>query len=468
LVSKIALATKIDISVKQLFLYPTIAQLATLLKKSDPKRDPIEPSHSTSQLENPPISSGELIVSHSSPYFQLERRSLLSLLAAKKIQPVNAAALGYLPNSILEKSDLSREEILEQWFDNLPVVSGIIETAWGRIALLLLPRFNSDLYGDTDDIVDVTLDALEIVGQMGADTVSLTGVIPSATDYGRAIAKVIANRRHLPQITTGHSTTSAAVVLAIQKILQDGGREMATERVGVIGLGSIGLSSLRLMLKCLPHPAELMLCDLYAKKASLKAIRVQLVSELGFHGKIQLLFSEVELPEEIYNATLILGATNVPDVLDINQVKSGTLIVDDSGPHCFKSALAIERFQEHQDILFTEGGVLKSPQPISEVIHLPYHLEKSFSSKQLEEFLKLLKRNPFEITGCVFSSLLSSSENLKATVGFVQLNESVKHYETLISKGFQAADLHCENYVLPNETISHFREHFGIQSTGNR
>ena len=461
LVSKIALATKIDISVKQLFLYPTIAQLATLLEKISPKRDPMEPSPSTSLRENHPISKGELIVSHSSPDFQLERRSLLSLLAAKKIQPVNAAALGYLPNSILEQSDLSREEMLEQWFDNLPVVSGIIETAWGRIALLLLPRFNSELYGDTDDIVDVTLDALEIAGHMGASTVSLTGVIPSATDYGRAIAKVMTNRRHLPQITTGHSTTSAAVVLAIQKVLQEGGREMATERVGVIGLGSIGLSSLRLMLKCLPHPAELMLCDLYAKKASLKAIRDQLISELGFHGKIQLLYSEVELPEEIYNATLIVGATNVPDVLDINQVKSGTLIVDDSGPHCFKSALAVKRFQTHQDILFTEGGVLKSPQPISEVIHLPHHLEKSFSSKQLEEFIKLLKRNPFEITGCVFSSVLSSVKNLKPTVGLVQLHESVKHYETLISLGFQAADLHCEDYVLPLEAISHFRGRFG-------
>ena len=41
----------------------------------------------------------------------------------------------------MEQSDLSREEILEQWFDNLPLVVGIIDTAWGRIALLLLPRF---------------------------------------------------------------------------------------------------------------------------------------------------------------------------------------------------------------------------------------------------------------------------------------------------------------------------------------
>jgi len=459
LISKIALATNIDISVKQLFLYPTIAQLANLLEKAAPKRNPIAPGNSTSKLENNQISSGELLMSQSSPYFQLERRSLLSLLSAKKIQPVNAAALGYLPDSILEQTDLNREEMLEQWFDNMPVIDDIIDTAWGRIALLLLPRFNSELYGDTDDIVDVTLDALEIAGQIGATTVSLTGIIPSATDYGRAIIKGMADHRHLPQITTGHSTTTAAVVLAIQKILQESGRSMANERVGVIGLGSIGYSSLCLMLKCLSHPVELMLCDLYSKKEFLEEIRDQLVSELGFHGKIQLLFSEVGLPEEIYNATLIVGATNVPDVLDISQVQSGTLIVDDSGPHCFKSELAIKRFQEHQDILFTEGGVLKSPQPISEVRYLPHHWEKSLNSKQIiEEFVK---HNPFEITGCVFSSVLSSVKNLKPTVGLVQLHESVKHYETLISMGFQAANLHCENYVLPDEAISHFRERFG-------
>jgi len=171
LISQIALALNIEISAKQLFLYPTIAQLATLLDKSAPKRNPIEASHSSSQLENSPISKEERILSHFSPHFQLERRSLLSLQAANKIPPVTAAALAYLPNVILEQSDLSREEILEQWFENLPFVAGITETTQGRIALLFLPRFNSDLYSDIDDIVDVTLDALEIAGQMGASTV---------------------------------------------------------------------------------------------------------------------------------------------------------------------------------------------------------------------------------------------------------------------------------------------------------
>jgi amino acid adenylation domain-containing protein len=458
LVSKIALATKIKVSVKQLFLSPTIAQLAKRLEKSVPQPHLIEHnSPVTSQSDNLPVFKGESIVSQSSPYFQLERRSLLSQVLTKKIQPVNAAALGYLPDSILEPTGLNQEQILEQCFENMPVVSNLIDTAWGRIALLLLPRFNSELYGNMNDLVEVTLEALEIAGQMGATTVSLTGMIPSATDYGRAIVKGMADR-HLPQITTGHSTTSATVVLTIQKILQAGGRSMARERVGFIGLGSIGFSSLCLMLKCLPHPAELMLCDLYSKKAFLENIREQLVNELGFQGKIQLLFSEVELPKEIYQATLIIGATNVPDVLDISQVQSGTLIVDDSGPHCFNLERAIKRFEEHQDILFTEGGVLKSPQPITETLYFPHHWEKHLPI--LSEYA--IKYNPFEITGCVFSSVLSSYHQLKPTVGLVQLDESVKHFETLKRMDFQAADLHGENYVLPLEAISHFRERFAM------
>ncbi|MEK8015447.1 MAG: phosphopantetheine-binding protein [Candidatus Parabeggiatoa sp.] len=180
-ISKIALALNIEISAQQLLKYPTIAQLATWLDNA-PKRNRIEASHSTAQLENRLISEQERIVSHFSSHFQLEHRSLLSLLAAHKIPPVTAAALAYLPNVILEQSDLSQEAILEQWFENLPFVAGITETTQGRIALLFLPRFNTDLYNDIDDIVEVTLEALEIAGQMGASTVSITGVIPSATE----------------------------------------------------------------------------------------------------------------------------------------------------------------------------------------------------------------------------------------------------------------------------------------------
>nr|VFK21736.1 MAG: Phosphopantetheine attachment site [Candidatus Kentron sp. LPFa]VFK31130.1 MAG: Phosphopantetheine attachment site [Candidatus Kentron sp. LPFa] len=292
LISRIASASNIRISVKQLFSYPTLAQLANLIEQSN--HSPSKAGHPMVRPENNP--TGENIF-QPSPHFQLERRSLCSLLLAGKIPPVTAAALGYLPDAILEQSDSSREEIREQWFDNLPLVAGITETAWGRIALLLLPRFHSELYGDTDDIVGVILDALEIAGKIGAGIVSLTGIIPSATDYGRAISAAVGDRPHLPRITTGHSTTAAAVVLSIRKILQESGRSMGTEQVGVIGLGSIGLSSLRLMLRCLPHPVELILCDIYARKGFLEKIRDRIIHESSFRGQIRLFFPNASFPE---------------------------------------------------------------------------------------------------------------------------------------------------------------------------
>ena len=114
-----------------------------------------------------------------------------------------------------------------------------------------------------------------------------------------------------------------------------------------------------------------------------------------------LITSRIQVPAEMYESTLIIGATNVPNVLDIKQVQPGTLIVDDSGPHCFDPELAIQRLQQQEDILFTEGGVLQLPHPITQLWYQPRQLEK----------LKIPGRtgHPFNITGCVLSSLLSSN-----------------------------------------------------------
>ncbi|MEW6491000.1 MAG: amino acid adenylation domain-containing protein [Cyanobacteriota bacterium] len=462
LVSKISIAMNLDLSVKLLFSHPTIAELADALenrlqRQECPKQAPsksINDSVQTASFENLPLQQA-------SPFFQVERRSLLSLFATGKIAPVDAVALGYLNinTSYFEEKGLSHDDLIYNCLENLPVITGIIKTPWGRIADLMLPRFSFELYSDREDIVNLIVEALEIAGRIGARTVSLTGLIPSATDYGCAITKAIVGRQNLPMISTGHATTSSAVVLAVKRICSESGRNLAQERVGFIGLGSVGISSLRLMLKCLPHPEEITLCDVYSKLGFLEKIRQEITSDLGFRGGVHIVASQTEVPAEIYEATLIIGATNVPDVLDITRVKPGTLIVDDSAPHCFVSELAVERFQEQEDILFTEGGVLRSPHPISHLRYLPRYLEQIMSSAEIEDFLKT---NPFNITGCVFSSLLSSCfENLKPTVGVLDWRTSVQHYEVLDRLQFQAADLHCGDYRLPEESIRNFRQRFG-------
>jgi len=260
----------------------------------------------------------------------------------------------------------------------------------------------------------------------------------------------------LPAITTGHATTGASVVMAVKGILQKGGRVIEQERVGFIGIGSVGITTLRLMLKCLPHPKEITLCDIYSKIEFLEKIRKDILNDTGFRGKVHIAASHGMTPSEIYNSSLIVGATNVPDILDISRVKAGTMIVDDSAPHCFVSELAIQRLRSQEDILFTEGGVLRSPYAVNHLIYLPRHLEKSIPLSDMPN----LGTN--EITGCIFSGLLSSRfEDIKPTVGLTEMDVCLQHYGILDRLDFQSADLHCEEYVLPKELILNFRRCFG-------
>jgi amino acid adenylation domain-containing protein len=448
LVSKLSVEMNLKVSVKLLFSYPTIAELAQVLWKLSTQNTSFTPEKPQAKIEET-MTASFTKTTDISPFFQLEQRSLLSLFAVGKIAPIDSAALGYLFLSSLKGTSVTRNEILQNWFDNLPMWDTVMETKWGRIAGLTLPIFEDELYSDPQKLVQMTVEALEMAGRLGAKTVSLTGLIPSATDYGRAILKAVEGRTDLPKITTGHATTCSAVVLTIKKILLFSNRSLEQEKVAFIGLGSIGLNTLRLMLKCLPHPSNIILCDVYSKLESIQNIQRELISDLGFRGSIQIATSTSELPPEIYDATLIIGATNVPDILDIERVKPGTLIVDDSGPHCFSPEQAIKRFEKQKDILFTEGGVLLAPHPIETVIHLPEWIKNNLNEALWKEYVPT---NSQHIMGCVLSSLLSTRfDYMEPTVGLLNLETCVQHYQGLEQLGFQSADLHCEGYVLPVE-----------------
>ena len=163
---------------------------------------------------------------------------------------------------------------------------------------------------------------------------------------------------------------------------------------------------------------------------------------------------------------LIIGATNVPDILDITQLQPGTMIVDDSAPHCFRLEDAIERFEEHTDILFMIKGGVRSPHPIKDLIYLPPHIEEIMKGPQVEFFLN---RPPFDIMGCIFSSLLTSCfEHVPPTIGIADTESCLQHINVLDQLGFQAADLHGEGYVLPEELIRKWRERFGKERELNK
>src|SRR5262249_53125217 len=206
-------------------------------------------------------------------------------------------------------------------------------------------------------------------------TVSLTGLLPSATRYGLALQEAVAGQ-DLPRLTTGHATTAAAVVLAVRRIVTEAGRDLARERVGFVGLGSVGAARLRTLLRCLPHPAEIRLCDVYSRREALLGLRRELTEDLGYRGPVHVLEARGTVPPGLYESSLLVGATNVPDILDVDRLAPGTLLVDDSSPHCFRLDRAVRRLRERQDLLFTEGGLLRAPQPLRQVLYVPADLEQ--------------------------------------------------------------------------------------------
>ncbi|MCA9419494.1 MAG: amino acid adenylation domain-containing protein [Nitrospira sp.] len=391
--------------------------------------------------------------------FRVEQRPLSSLIKEGEIPPIDSVALYYLSDQYLHESGLTRDAVLHGWYHNQPTITHILDTSIGRIGTLMLPLTGIELYSEQKRLLELSRRGLEIASQAGATTASLTGLLPSATNYGHAIREIIGNRENAPTITTGHGTTAATVVLAIRKILEVSQRDLETECVGFLGLGSIGLASLRLMLSCLPHPEELLLCDLYHRKDALEAIRQEVLHIYDFQGKVRLIESTGIVPKAFYGSRLIIGATNVPDVLDVDRLQPGSLIVDDSGPHCFKAASAIDRATNQRDILFTEGGILRSPTVIPCLRYLPHHAMDQMTPGLAKIFSRF---HPWRITGCVLASiLLAKVPDQKPVFGLVDVQTGVDNFNTLLKLEYAAAELNCEGYTLPSSLVENVAIQFG-------
>lgn len=392
---------------------------------------------------------------------------ILSSTANKEetLPKVDSVALAYIPDTFLKLTGLTREDIVHTWLRGQPFLSNLYETSFGRIGLIMLPRLGAELYKDQEVLSRHVMEALELASRMGARNVSLTGLIPSATDYGRDVLEWVKGDEDLPAITTGHATTTATIIKSIEGLLSETNRNFASECVCVLGLGSIGYATLRLMLEVLPHPSSLILCDLYQKQESLETIRSELQGNLGFGGEIRIETTKGRLPDAVYDATFILGATNVPGILDIDRVKAGALIVDDSFPPCFRVFDAIKRLETNHDILFTTSGLLRLGEEIKETIYLPSGTASLLEELGGNQLLALAGRDSKEITGCILSGLLTGrNPDIKPTLGPVSLEDSLAHFNLLQSPEFGSARLQCENYFISPETIKLFNAGESLES----
>ncbi len=369
-------------------------------------------------------------------------KSLYRRVMCGDLPKIDSAALSYIPDNV---------GILP--IDDNPILYNYIKTSLGNVGVFALPIVGIDLYRENERLLNLCSKAIQQAESIGAKVVSLTGLIPSATHYGHDIVEKVETD---VKITTGHATTAAAVILSLERLLSESNRDIQNEDVLILGMGSVGTTVTELLTSLYPKIKKITLCDRYQKRDYLENVKQNL--QKHFDGKINILYSGTEKAlKKFYDATLIIGATNAPDIIDINLLKPGTLIIDDSGPHCFSKAKAISRLTENSDILFTEGGVIHSNSPMKKYIYLPEYINESITNDFYQHFI-----SKHEITGCILSSLLTVKfKELSPTIGAISCKESLKHYQILKNHDYKGAILHCDDFIIPQPKIESFRKLFG-------
>ena len=222
LVSRLTAALNRPVSVKTVFQAPTVAAMAEVLE-----REPAGPLDRTRGddaaalarwlLETEPAALPEHVTieeparsSRSSPPAS-SRRSIRSRSATS-------------PRRCCSSRASTAATVIHDWCGNRPLIAGVRETPAGPDRHGHDPPVRRPALPGPGRPPAVLGDAVRLARQIGATTVSLTGLLPSATDYGRDLAEALAGQ-DLPRITTGHATTTAAVVLAVRRALEEGGRD---------------------------------------------------------------------------------------------------------------------------------------------------------------------------------------------------------------------------------------------------
>ena len=371
------------------------------------------------------------------------KKASWSLPAKSALIKLDSAAIAYIPDEF--------SAFPEIWDE--PLLLSNIRTDQGNIGLFTVPVLASRIYNDKEMLIKQCANASCIAKHLGAKVVSLTGLIPSVTSYGYEIAEQLKKVGCDIALTTGHTTTAATVVLTIERILSECGRDLEDEKVAFVGVGSVGSAVAKTMLSVLAHPDSIILCDIGKRKAYLEDFSHELYTSLRFYGQIDIAHANgIHAPDKIYDATLIIGAANVTDVIDISKLKAGTIIVDDSGPHCFNVKKAVSRLEKKHDILFTEGGVLESINPVDKTLFIP---------EIMGDKTDIIKRffNPGNnITGCILSGLLSSNyPQIHPLLGTVSTGDCVQNYKLLKQLGYTGAPLHCNTYVIASDRLFNFK-----------
>jgi hypothetical protein len=130
--------------------------------------------------------------------------------------------------------------------------------------------------------------------------------------YSRCGGALTSLPSDLPAYTMGNQVSAAAAAMIVRRILQPTASDLTRLRAAFVGLGPVGSSILRLLLRVLLHPTELILTDPHAHPSRLETMARE-VTAAGYGGKLSVTAWEALRQSDCQGADLHLWAAPLPD-----------------------------------------------------------------------------------------------------------------------------------------------------------
>lgn len=337
--------------------------------------------------------------------------------------------------SALDDDDLRH---LSRWIR--PVFGEVIDLGDFTVGLLFMPRLAEDLLdpalrAEARRIVEQ--DCVALAHANGARVLCLGGLTASLLQYGR---RYKTEGEGSLRITTGHSVTAISCVRTMLAAAERTDGNLTDKRLAVVGAGSVGAAFLRLLSTRDVVPKEIVIVDLAAQKKRVDGLVEELQAALTDRCVVSAALnpSRGALSDDspVYHCELVFTATSVPDVVDIAKVAPGTVLVDDSQPHCWSREDAWRRFRDVGDIVPCEAGLI-------DCSGMNYHSYFPF------DFIEDLTAGTTHAWCCMTEGLLLTMyPELAPTLGEPVLDAVLQFDRRFVEAGLKPAPLRCGPHLL--------------------
>ncbi|HLZ60659.1 MAG TPA: hypothetical protein VKR06_27245 [Ktedonosporobacter sp.] len=348
-----------------------------------------------------------------------------------------------LPRLFPWASHLTSEEQRELLGSLKPMFCEIIPCTAMTVGILIPPMDGPELLATASFLQAQQLleEALDFVAEYKTRIVCLAGLNGALSFYGQSVMEK-AQKLGIA-LTTGHAMTTTCVFRTYQRAVQDLALDPSEDRMSIVGLGSIGASFARLLLRQRQRPRELVLVDQPNRRQRIEQLAEEFRSSSDV--KISLEFTTPEghlLPDSAcYHSRYLISAISSSNAIDIDGLASGTVLVDDSQPHAWSRSQAWKRCSERQDIVPCDTGIVDS-RCIGYYSYFPFDFTENDANGSSLSW------------SCFTEGLMKMlDDDLPSTIGEPLIENVLRYHRAFDRFGFAIPALRCGPRLIPVEQI---------------